>query len=170
MMNMQTFGRNLVEILGERGLAMLRQTSADDVRRLMNGQVPTSLSPSPAPSALGGLAVALGAFVAGAAIGVGVTALYTPTSGDELRKKLGRGALDARKQAMQLGDGVRGRLDEARASIVQGVEQVTTAVGLASPAPATARRRKSTKAHAMNGHAPHGRAKKSAHARAHHDA
>lgn len=165
-MNMESFGRNLVEVLAERSLAMLRSTSADDVRRIVNGQMPSALAPSMGRPALGGFITVLGAFTVGAAIGAGVTALYSPTNGDELRKKLGRGALDARKQAMQLGGDVRGRLDEARASLVHGVEQVTTAVGLSAPAPKRARK----SAKSMNGHATHSRSKKSAHGRAHHDA
>jgi hypothetical protein len=169
-MNMETFGRNLMEIIAERSLAMLRSTSADDVRRMMNGQVPAALSPSSERSTIGSFVTAAGAFVAGAAIGVGVTALYAPTSGDELRKKIGRGASDARKQAMQMGDDVRGRIDEARASIIQSVEHVGSAASLASPTPAPKRRRKSTKSSAMNGHAPHARAKKPPHGRPHHDA
>lgn len=160
-MNMETFGRSLVAILAERSLAMLRQTSPDDVRRLMNGHLPASLSPS-GRSALSGIATAGVAFAAGAAIGVGITALYAPTSGEDLRKKIGREAASARKQAMQIGGDVRERLDGARASIVHGVEQVTTAVGLAAPA-APKRRRSIKKASAMNGHASRSRSSRSAH-------
>jgi hypothetical protein len=101
-MNLETFGRNLVDLLAERALDALRGATVDDVRRTLRGQLPAS------PAAEGAhVGTTLGAFAIGAAVGAAVAALYTPTSGDELRTKLARGVGDARVRAMALGETIR---------------------------------------------------------------
>jgi hypothetical protein len=102
-MNLETFGRNLVDLLAERALDALRGATVDDVRRTLRGQLPAS----PAAAESGHVGTTLGAFALGAAMGAGLAALYTPTSGEELRTKLSRGADDARARAMALGDTIR---------------------------------------------------------------
>ena len=142
-MDLESFGRSLVEVVAQRALEALRTTKMDDVRRVMHGQFPAA--EEGAPSSFVGIGTALGAFAVGAALGVGLTALYTPTTGDELRKNIGRRVAGVRKQATA-------HLDEATSAIARGVEQLGTSGGgsaLAEP-PARPKRKAST-----NGHGTH---------------
>lgn len=168
-MNLETYGRQLLDVLAHRSLEVLRSTPMDDVRQLVRGEVPESLRLTPEPasrSTLANVGAALGIFAVGAAVGASITALTTPSTGKDLRKQLEKGARDAtkqvRKEAKSLRADVGHRLDDAKnnvsESLSHGLEQVTTAVGITSPAP------KKTRARArktMNGHAP-SRAKKTA--------
>jgi hypothetical protein len=153
-MDLQTYGRTLVEVLAERSLSALRGTSMDDLRRLLGSD---GASPTSEPVARSG--AALGAFAVGAALGAGLTALYTPTSGTQLRKKLTVSARDAQRQAMEIGNSVgtsvRAQLHEARASIAETVEQATAAAGLTTVAPPrrASSRRSSSAGKRTNGHA-----------------
>lgn len=149
-MDLQTYGRHLAETLAERSLHAIRGTSMHDLRRLITEALPASMRPQPVVSA----GVTIGAFAAGAALGAGLTALYTPTTGAELRKKLTTSARDATQQAVQLGESVRSRIDDARTTIATRAERSASA-----GAPRKAEKRKS------NGHAKKGAAH--AHARAH---
>jgi hypothetical protein len=156
-MNLQTYGRNLMEVLAERSLSAIRGTSVDDVRRILTNAMPGRTHPAAQVGA------AMGAFAVGAALGAGLTALYTPTSGPQLRKKLTVSARDARKQAMEMGETVRAQVDDARTTLARGVGQVSTAVGLASPTPS----RRATKRRANGQTRPTRRPRASNHARAH---
>ncbi len=133
-MNLQTYGRQLMEGLAERSLDAIRGTSSDDVRKLFGRT-------GHAASTGAFVGAALGAFAVGAAVGVGLTALYMPTSGPQLRKRLSGRAREARKEARELSQTVRSRIGDAGSSIARGVEQATTSVGLSSPGP----RRKTTR-------------------------
>jgi hypothetical protein len=141
LMNLESFGHRLMEVVAQRALEALRTTKIDDVRRVMHGQFP--LAPEGAGPSFGAIGTAVGAFAVGAALGVGLTALYTPTSGPELRKSVSRRMASARKQGAA-------HLDEATSAIARSVEQLgatgsTSALAAASPSP----RRKAT----SNGHA-----------------
>lgn len=124
-MDLPTYGRHLMELLAERSLEAIRGTSIDDVKQLVRGALPESEERSSAMSMLR-VGAAVSAFAAGAAVGAGVTALCTPTTGPELRKKLSTSARDARKQAVEIGDAVRAGVEEARTSFVRGVEHAST--------------------------------------------
>lgn len=145
-MDLPTYGRHLVELLAERSLEKLRGASLDDVRKLMNGGLPSSVRGTMQVGA------ALGAFAAGAAVGAGITALTTPTTGPELRKKIAGSTRGARKQARQLGRSVRAHVEEARESIAHGVEQLVGAHDEASAQPAHPRSRGSNTKRRSNGH------------------
>lgn len=123
-MNLRTFGQNLGQVVAERTLDLMRSTNADDVRRVMHGQMPRPNS-SAGTSMMGSIALGVGLFTLGAAIGAGVTALYAPTSGRDLRKRLGKNARDAQKQAMEMGSDVRHRLDDARTSIAEELDSMS---------------------------------------------
>ena len=116
-MDLKTFGRNIGEVLADRSLQLVRSTSMDEIQRLVRGRP----APSTGASTMASVAIGLGVFTLGAAVGAGLTALYTPTTGPELRKQITRGARDARKQAKQLanevGSDVRHRFDDARTSL-----------------------------------------------------
>lgn len=175
LMNIENYGRQLLDVLAERSLQVLRSTKMDDVRRMVRGEVPDTLRAAIRPdhSALSAVGAALGIFAVGAAVGAGITALTTPSSGPELRRQLQRGARDAtkqvRKEAKILRADVAHRLDDAKNTVAEtlsnGVEHVTTAVGLTSPAPTKKPRARARKT--MNGHAP-AHAKKAASRRAAH--
>lgn len=140
-MDMQQYGRELAQTLGHRSLELLRTATAGDVRNVVTGRF---LHPEAAGVSIW---AALGAFAAGAAIGAGVTAFLTPTTGPELRKQVARSTRDARKQAMQLGESMATQVDHARHAVMDGVESATTAIGLTSPSP----KRRHSNGH--NGHA-----------------
>lgn len=150
-MDMQNFGRDLVDILAKRSLEMLRDAKMSDVRDVVSGRILQRES-----SGMATAGAVIGALVVGAAVGAGVTALLTPTSGPELRKRVVRTTNKARKQAMQMGDSVV-RDIEHQAHVL--VENASTAIGLASPSPA---KRKTSNGHT---HAPHtnGHARKTRH-------
>jgi len=133
-MDMQTFGRDLVEVLAHRSLELIRNTKMSDVRDVMSGRF---MRPETGVSKTG---MTIGALLFGAAIGAGVTALLTPTSGPELRKRVGKSTRAARKQAMELGQSMASEVEHAGHALV---ENATTAIGLTSPA----------KRKTMNGHA-----------------
>jgi gas vesicle protein len=138
-MDMQSFGRELLDVLAQRSLELIRNTKMSDVRDVVSGRF---LRSEGAVS----IATAVGALALGAAIGAGVTALVTPTTGPELRKRVARTTRGARKQAMQLGESVAHQVEHA-------VESATTAIGLTSPAPK--KRTTNGHAHAVNGRHRH---------------
>lgn len=109
-MDLKTFGRHLGEVLAERTLNVIRSTNVEELRHAVQGATPESRM-------LSSVAMGLGVFALGAVVGAGITALYTPTTGPQLRKRLGKGARDAQKQALEMGHDVRDRLDDARTSM-----------------------------------------------------
>jgi len=138
-MDMQTFGRDLVEALAQRSLELIRTTKMDDVRNVVSGRF---LRPETSMSA----GMTIGALLVGAAVGAGVTALLTPTSGPELRRRVTKSTRIARKQAMELGQSMASEVEQAGHALI---ENATTAIGLSAPA-----KRKMTNGHAhTNGHA-----------------
>ncbi len=125
-MDIKTFGRHLADVLAERTLNVIRSTNVAELRQAVQGRAPESRM-------LSSVAMGLGVFALGAVMGAGLTALYTPTTGPQLRKRLGKGARDARKQALEMGSDVRDRLDDARTSMRAELER---------PAPRTAGKKK----------------------------
>jgi gas vesicle protein len=169
-MNLENYGRQLLDVLADRSLEILRSTQIDDVRRVVRGELPASLTeraPSTDMSTLGMVGAALGIFAAGAAVGAGVAVLTTPSTGPELRQQIEKVTRDAnkkvRKEAKQLRKEVEQRVDGAKSSVMEGMEQVTTAVGLTSPPTKSTAQRK-----AMNGHTGPRRTKKAPSRRAAH--
>jgi hypothetical protein len=130
-MDFPTYGRNLVELLAERSLEALRGTSLDDVKQLVRGAMPEHERGG--TMSLLRVGAAMSAFAAGAAVGTGVTALCTPTTGPELRNKITSSARGARKQASEIGEAVRAGVEEARSSFVRGVEEATSSVAPSQP-------------------------------------
>jgi gas vesicle protein len=147
-MDMQNFGRDLVDILAKRSLEMLRDAKMSDVREVVSGRILQRESSGM------GAGTMIGALLVGAAVGAGITAFLTPTSGPELRKRVVKTTNKARKQAMQMGDSVVRDIEHQAHTLV---ENASTAIGLASPAPA--KRKANGHAHA-NGHATNGHARK----------
>ena len=95
-MDLQTFGRNVLDLLADRALTALRTASYDGVCRL--AAVPAR--PPQAPSG------SLSAFAAGAVLGAGFAALTTPVTGSELRQHLIGATQAARRSAADLGGSV----------------------------------------------------------------
>lgn len=143
-MDMQSFGRELAQVIGARSLELLRNATMGDVRDVVTGRF---LRPQTTAVPVVG---ALAAFVAGAAIGAGLTAFLTPTTGPELQKRVARSTRGARKQAMELGEAMASQVDHARHAVMESVDHASTAIGLKAPA---VKRRASNGAHAANGRA-----------------
>jgi len=169
-MNLETYGRQLLNVLAERSLTMLQSTSPEEVRRVLRGELPAVLSERAAMterttssemSTLGVVGAALGIFAMGAAVGAGVTALTTSSTGPELQKRIRNTAQNVTKQARKEAQQLRA---EVESTITHGVEQVASAVGLTSP-PAP---KSKAKGKSMNGHTPPRRTKKSPSRRAAH--
>jgi gas vesicle protein len=144
IMDMQSYGRDLVDLLAKRSLEVLREAKMSDVRDVVSGRILQREASSGVATA-GAVTLAL---VVGAAVGAGLTAFLTPTSGPELRKRVVKTTTRARKQAMQMGDQVVRDIEREAHSLV---ETATSAIGIASPAPV--KRKTNGHAHLSNGHA-----------------
>ncbi len=146
-MDMQTFGRELADVLAQRSLEVLRKADMSDVREAVTGRF---LRPEGGTVTVG---TAIGALVVGAAVGAGLTALLTPTTGAELRKRLAKTTRGARKQAMDLGESIASEVGHAGQALIERVESASTAIGLAAAKP---------KQRASGGRGANGQAKRAA--------
>lgn len=152
-MDMQSFGRELVEVLAQRSLEALRTTRLDAVRDVVSGR---ALHPTSRAATAG---MTIGALLVGAAIGAGVTALLTPTSGPDLQKRIARSTRGARRRAAELGETITHGVEDAGEAIMHSVESASTAIGLASPASSSSKKRLANgQSHGTSSHGKRARA------------
>jgi gas vesicle protein len=76
----------------------------------------------------------VGSFLIGLAVGAGVALLLAPQSGEETRRRIGRGARDARERARDAADDLelraRHQVDRARGAVTDSVGRARRAVDL----------------------------------------
>ncbi|MBN8611963.1 MAG: YtxH domain-containing protein [Deltaproteobacteria bacterium] len=139
-MDIQTYGKDLVDIFAQRSLEALRNARMEDVREIVSGRVFRAQRTFSMGTALGALAV-------GVAIGAGITALVTPTSGPELRKRVARSTKNAGQRLSSMGTRVVSEMKSAGRAIEETVERTVDLASTtldAAPMPAK-RRAKATK-------------------------
>ncbi len=125
-MDMQTYGKDLVDILAQRSLDALRTTHMPDMREVLSGRI---FRTEPSVS----VAAAVGVLVAGVAIGAGIAALVTPTSGPDLRKRFARSTKSAGSALSSMGTRMVGRLTRAGRAVEHSVERSMESMSAASP-------------------------------------
>ncbi len=117
-MDIPTFGKDLVDILANRSLGALRITQVRDPREVLGGRI---FRPEPGP----GIGTTIGALVVGVGIGAGVTALLTPVSGPELRKRVARSTRSAHQQLSTVSSSLAEQLERAGRAIERSVGGMT---------------------------------------------
>jgi len=125
-MDLQTYGKDLVDILAQRSLEALRNTHMPDMREVLSGRIfRTEHSVS--------VGAAVGALVAGVAIGAGIAALVTPTSGADLRKRFTRTTKSAGSTLSSMGARLLGQVTRAGRAVEHSVERSMESMGATSP-------------------------------------
>lgn len=125
-MDIQSYGKDLLDTLAQRSLDAIRSARLPDMRDVLSGRAfraERSVS----------VGAAIGVLLAGVALGAGVTALVTPTSGPDLRKRMARSTKNAGVALGSVTTRMQGGVKRARRALEQGMERTVESVSAASP-------------------------------------